>query len=133
MNKRRVFALSVATPAFVLAFNAAPAMGAPAAASCDGARATMVVTSHSPHVVRGTSHRDVIVVKSAGHVILAFAGDDKICGSSGKDDINGGFGHDRIFGNAGDDKVVGGPGNDTCNGGNGQDTAQQCEYVLEVP
>lgn len=89
---------------------------------CAGHRATMVVTARSPHVVRGTSHRDVIVVRAPGHVILAGGGSDFVCGSSGNDTIFGDTGNDHLFGRGGNDRISGGPGNDDINGGSGDDT-----------
>ena len=72
-------------------------MASTASPSCNGSKATLVVTAHSKHVVKGTSHRDVIVVQDPGHVILAGAGNDIICGSAGHDVIDGGAGNDQIF------------------------------------
>ena len=45
---------------------------------CLGLRATVVVTAKSPHVVRGTSHRDVVAVLVPGHVVQAGAGNDVV-------------------------------------------------------
>ena len=44
MNKRRAFAITVATPAFLLAYHAVPAMASTAGPSCHGAK----VESHLP-------------------------------------------------------------------------------------
>jgi hypothetical protein len=53
----------------------------------------MVVDPGSPHVVRGTHRRDVIVIRDPGHVVGAGAGADLVCGSDrGEDDGT----HDRV-------------------------------------
>ncbi len=99
----------------------ATSAGAAGVPTCAGHRATEVVTARSPHVVRGTSHRDVIVVRAPGHVILAGGGSDFVCGSNGHDTIFGGSGNDHLFGRGGNDRISGGPGNDDINGGSGDD------------
>ncbi len=99
----------------------ATSAGAAGVPTCAGHRATEVVTARSPHVVRGTSHRDVIVVRAPGHVILAGGGSDFVCGSNGHDTIFGGSGNDHLFGRGGNDRISGGTGNDDINGGSGND------------
>jgi len=90
-----------------------------AAATCDRKTATIV---SSASTIRGTNHRDVIVVTGTGtHTINARGGNDIICGSSGVDTINGGSGKDKIFGFAGNDILNGGSGADTISGGDGDD------------
>src|SRR5947209_9762277 len=116
----RVFALVMSTPMALLAYNPVHAL-ASTASRCDGHAVTMTVTSHSPHTVHGTSHRDVIVIKSAGHVVDAGGGNDIICGSGGHDVINGGGGNDVVFAAGGNDVVNGGAGSDDLNGGSGND------------
>lgn len=113
----------VAVPLLAAAYQvpAQDSATASAAPRCAGVRATIVVRSRSPHVVRGTRHRDVIVVTAPGHVVLAGAGDDLICGSSGRDVIDGGPGNDQVYAGAGDDRVTGGTGNDVLSGGRGTD------------
>ena len=81
--------------------------------SCKGKRATIVGTGG---VVRGTSHRDVIVLTGAS-TVFAGGGNDLICGSNGADEIHGGRGKDRIFGRGGDDDLFGDQGDDSVNGG----------------
>jgi Ca2+-binding RTX toxin-like protein len=88
---------------------------------CAGLQPTIVVTGDSRHVVRGTAHRDVILVLDPGHVVDAARGDDVICGSEGKDLLRGGPGKDVIKGGAGDDRLFGGPGSDRLFGGPGDD------------
>ena len=68
----RALGVALALPFALFAYNPLHAVASPApAASCAGRPATMVVTAHSPRVVHGTSHRDVIVTKVPGHVIDA--------------------------------------------------------------
>ena len=85
--------------------------------SCKGKRATIVGTGG---VVRGTSHRDVIVLTGAS-TVFAGGGNDLICGSNGADEIHGGRGKDRIFGRGGDDDLFGDQGRDSSSGGSGLD------------
>src|SRR4051812_26452610 len=97
MPRTRTVALAMAAPMALLAYHPLPALAGSSHhshATCDGHAATMVVTSNSPHVVHGTSHRDVIEVKSAGHVIHAGKGRDLICGSSHHDTVMAGGGSD---------------------------------------
>jgi Ca2+-binding RTX toxin-like protein len=89
--------------------------------SCHGHRATLVVTASSPHLVRGTSHRDVVEIEDPGHVVRTGAGDDLVCGSKGKDVIDLGAGNDTAFAGAGDDTVTGDGGRDAIHGGAGND------------
>ena len=98
---KRTLATLAVIPMSVFVAHPAVALAA-GAASCAGQRATIVVTSHSPHLVRGTAHRDVIVIKAAGHVVSAGAGNDLICGSAGADTIDAGAGNDRVLAGAGD-------------------------------
>jgi Ca2+-binding RTX toxin-like protein len=125
MNRARIRTLAVvmSTPMALFAYNPVHALAADghAHAMCDGHSVTMTVTSHSPHTVHGTRHRDVIAVKAAHHVIDAGAGSDIICGSSGHDVINGQGGDDTVLAEGGDDTVNGGSGDDHLNGGRGDD------------
>jgi Ca2+-binding RTX toxin-like protein len=86
--------------------------------SCKGKRATIVGTGGT---VRGTSHRDVIVLTGAS-TVFAGGGNDLICGSKASDEIHGGRGKDRIFGRGGDDDLFGDQGDDSVNGGAGDDS-----------
>jgi len=123
---RTIVAATAATALGTLGFVALPvtadAHGRP---TCHGVKATIV----GQGLVRGTSHRDVIVLTGPS-VVYAGAGNDLICGSSGRDIINGGAGNDTIYGNggndvengdAGNDVLSGGAGNDVLNGGTGND------------
>src|SRR5664279_760723 len=98
---KRGMALAAALPIAFFGHNVFPV--AAATPTCHGHSATQVVSSHSPHVVHGTSHRDVIVVKDPGHVVKAGGGNDLVCGSSGHDDLRGGSGNDHLYGGAGSD------------------------------
>jgi Ca2+-binding RTX toxin-like protein len=127
----RVLAVAATLPFAFFGYASLPASAA--SSSCDGQAATMVVTAESVHSVHGTSHRDVILVEDAGHVVRARGGDDLVCGSHGDDVIHGGSGTDHIlgrqgddhlFGDAGDDHLSGGAGDDHCNGEGGNDTVQ---------
>ena len=87
--------------------------------TCDGKKATIVSGASS---IRGTNHRDVIVVTGSGaHTVNARGGNDIICGSAGVDTINGGSGKDKIFGFGGNDVINGGSGADVISGGDGDD------------
>ena len=106
--------------------------GAKVLGGCKGKRATIVGTGG---VVRGTSHRDVIVLTGAS-TVFAGGGNDLICGSNGADEIPRRSWPDRIFGpqrrrqicsvtkvidsvngGAGDDSIEGGSGRDRSSGG----------------
>jgi acyl-homoserine-lactone acylase len=78
----------------------------PAAATCDGVRATIVGNSSS-QTINGTAGNDVI---------QAFGGNDVINGGGGNDRICGGDGNDRLAGGAGADILDGGTGSDNLNG-----------------
>jgi Ca2+-binding RTX toxin-like protein len=110
----------VATP---VAFAATQAMPAEAGSvpNCHDRPATMVVSAQSPYSVRGTDHRDVIVVTGGSHSIWAAHGDDVVCGNGYADIIHGGGGNDRIYGGRGADKLYGGHGEDVLFGGRGDD------------
>ena len=103
-------AAGIAAPASASGFHAA-------GASCHGVRATIVAHGN----VRGTSHRDVIVLTGPS-TVTAGAGNDLICGSSGRDVINAGAGNDVVYAGAGNDVVNGGAGNDTISGDAGNDS-----------
>ena len=108
---RTTVALVGAASLSTLGFIAIPvSASASTHATCHGVSATIV--GHG--VVRGTSHRDVIVLTGPS-VVYAGAGNDLICGSSGRDIITGGTGADVIFGNGGNDVENGGLGNDDFN------------------
>jgi len=94
---------------------AAPAQAA-SSATCQGERATIVGHGN----VRGTNHRDVIVLTGPS-VVRAYAGNDLICGSAGRDVIYAGAGNDRVYAGAGADTVFGEAGNDAINGDSGND------------
>src|SRR3954447_21227539 len=118
-STKRSLALVAALPIAFFGYSVLPASAA--TAHCGGAAATIVVGSHSHHTVRGTNHRDVIVIHEAGHVVNARGGDDLVCGSSGHDVVNGGAGDDRLLGRGGDDRLTGGRGDDDLVGGLGED------------
>ena len=118
----RAAALLSALPVALVGYSAVAV--AAAAPMCAGHHATKVVTSHSAHRVRGTSHRDVILIRDAGHVVLARGGDDLVCGSAGADVVRGGGGNDRILGGRGRDHLQGGPGDDVVRGGGGDDVVR---------
>ena len=103
-------AAGIAAPASASGFHAA-------GASCHGVRATIVAHGN----VRGTSHRDVIVLTGPS-TVTAGAGNDLICGSPGRDVINAGAGNDLVYAGAGNDVVNGGAGNDTISGDAGNDS-----------
>ncbi|HEX2892479.1 MAG TPA: calcium-binding protein [Marmoricola sp.] len=110
-----------ATSSTVIALSGLVPAAAAGTPTCAGQHATRVVTSSSPHVVRGTSHRDVIVVRDPGHVVKTLGGNDLVCGSAGHDVIVGGAGNDELLGQGGSDRLVGGAGDDDLVGGNGND------------
>src|SRR3954467_8440067 len=116
---KRLLVLGAAVPFAFFGYNVFPV--AAATPTCAGQPATIVVSSHSAHTVRGSSHRDVIVVHDAGHVVRAAGGNDLVCGSGGHDVIHGGSGSDRIMGSAGRDALWGGSGPDEMTGGSGDD------------
>src|SRR6478735_8974516 len=122
----RVLALGASLPFAFFGYNALPVSAA--TPTCAGQAATMVVTAGSAHSVRGTDHRDVIVIRDAGHVVRAHGGNDLVCGSGGHDTVFGGHGRDRILGFAGRDNLVGGDddeqgddGDDVLAGNSGDD------------
>src|SRR4051794_21953231 len=122
LRRSRTLTLVLAGPLSLFAYHPLHALASPGGATCDGMAATKVVTSHSPHSVNGTSHRDVIVMRASGHVVHARGGNDIICGSSGHDTIFGGHGQDTILGEDGNDDINGGAGNDDEQGNGGDDT-----------
>ncbi|MCX6459171.1 MAG: hypothetical protein NTZ03_02565 [Actinobacteria bacterium] len=85
-------------------------------ATCHGVRATIVGHGN----VRGTNHRDVIVLTGPS-VVHALGGNDLICGSSGRDVVFAGAGNDRVYGGGGNDVENGQNGNDVLDGGTGND------------
>src|SRR6476469_1237246 len=85
---KRALALTATLPFAFFGYNVLPVSAA--TPTCAGQSATIVVGSHSPTVVRGTGHRDVVVVHDAGHVVRARGGNDLVCGSGGHDVIRGG-------------------------------------------
>jgi len=94
-------------------------LAAPAQAStrtCHGVPATIVGGGN----VRGTAHRDVIVLTGPS-VVHSGGGNDLVCGSRGADRIFGGAGNDTIYGGGGNDTESGDTGNDTLDGGSGND------------
>jgi ELWxxDGT repeat protein len=81
-----------------------------ATARCMGKPATIVTKRH---VVKGTAHDDVIVLRAPRRArVDGRAGDDLICGGRGRDRIAGGAGDDVLRGGAGRDVLVGGVGAD---------------------
>lgn len=94
-----------------LAPNAAGIPAVAAAATCDGARATIVGTSGDDRLT-GTPGRDVIAARGGDDVISSRGGDDALCGGSGADRLIGGNGADAIVGGRGSDTVRGGSGDD---------------------
>jgi Ca2+-binding RTX toxin-like protein len=119
-------------------------------------RSTWVVHNPSANVVvRGTSHRDDVVVDDSREgtvgtlVMRGLAGDDRltsffvpgrIYGGPGDDVLSsagqlyGGRGDDEMRGGPLDDILVGGPGHDTANGKRGQDQCRaEVEHDCELP
>jgi hypothetical protein len=76
---------------------------------CARVDSTILVTKHSPRVMHGTIHRDVIVIRHSVHLVKSHDGNDLICGSGG---------HGRHH-------IDGGPGKDACHGGGGHDIVQE--------
>src|SRR3954451_14586447 len=110
-TRTRFVGLAMSVPMALFAYNPLHAMASTTTTpTCDGLAATKVVTAHSPHTVYGTQHRDVIVIKNAGHVVYARRGSDVICGSPGHDVIRAGAGNDVVRGRGGNDTISGGPG-----------------------
>lgn len=72
----RAAALLSALPLAIIGYSTVAV--AAAAHMCGGHSATTIVTSHSAHTVRGTSHRDVILIRDTGHVVIAKGGDDLV-------------------------------------------------------
>src|SRR3954447_5654148 len=105
LRRARAVTLVMAGPMSLFAYHPLHAMASSHDATCDGRSATMVVTAGSPHVVHGTSHRDVIKIAARGHVVRAAGGNDVICGSGGHDTIFGGSGQDTVLAAGGDDDV----------------------------
>jgi hemolysin type calcium-binding protein len=134
MRRRRIVAGSLLTVPLVILAMASPSSAAshgrdhghrPApkpVVRCQGHKATIIVTTSSPHLVRGTARRDVIAVLAAGHVVDAGAGNDLVCGSAGADVVRGGAGNDVLLGGDGNDVVDGNQGNDVGLLGAGDDT-----------
>ena len=58
--RSRTLTLMLAGPLSLFAYHPLHAVASTGGHSCDGLTATTVVTSSSPHIVRGTDHRDVI-------------------------------------------------------------------------
>ena len=129
--KLRALALTSTLPFAFFGYQALPV--AAATPTCEGQAATMVVGSGSAHVVHGTAHRDVVVVKDAGHVVRLGGGADLLCGSTGHDTVFGGAGRDHVLTFAGRDTVSAGAGADEVSGGAGDDDLEgdQGDDVLE--
>ena len=92
----------------------------PAAVSCAGLPATIVVAG--PGMVTfgdpgGVPTNDVIVGTPGADTIHGLSEDDVICGLGGDDLLTGGNGDDRILGQGDDDDMFGGNGEDVLNGG----------------
>ncbi len=119
MRRSTVLFVAILAPIAAVGFPAAA--GAATTTRCAGVRPTLLVGVHSPHSVRGTNHRDVILIKVAGHIVDAGGGNDLVCGSTGRDIILGGAGDDRVLAGGGNDDVRGGTGNDRVRGGAGAD------------
>ncbi len=132
-----------AAVAVVLASGGVAACAAPAtpAASCYGHKATIVVGTHSPRVVAGTSGADVIAVTGGLHQVIGGGGNDIMCadalgstllGGDGNDILVGGPGADRLAGGNGNDTLLGGGSADTLIGGNGTDTVSYADHAVPV-
>lgn len=106
-------------PALVPSAWAADSLTVP---GCGGVAATMLVTARSPHIVHGTSRRDVVLMGDPGHVLRTRGGRDIVCGSSGRDTVHGGTGRDDIYAGRGNDRIIGGDGGDFVHGDGGNDT-----------
>src|SRR3954447_6076922 len=124
LRRARAVTLVMAGPMSLFAYHPLHAMASTHDATCDGMSATKVVTAGSPHVVHGTSHRDVIKIEAAGHVVRGRGGNDVICGSTGHDTIFGGSGHDTVLASGGNDDVDGNGGDDDLFGNGGDDTLE---------
>jgi Ca2+-binding RTX toxin-like protein len=98
---RLVLPLLVATAAFA----GAPAASAAPAATCLGARATIVGTARAD-VIRGTARADVIAGLGGNDTIRGLGGNDRLCGGAGDDRLDGGGGRDRVDGGAGSNTCV---------------------------
>ncbi len=118
-SRARITTLLVVTP--VALIGASATADAASGPSCHGRSATMVVSAQSPYSVRGTDHRDVIVVTGGDHSIWAGDGDDVVCGNGSANIVHGGGGDDRIYGGWGDDRLYGGHGHDVLFAGPGAD------------
>ena len=117
---RLLVAFAAVPTALLASYPMTPATAA-GPVTCAGQVATVVVTAHSPHVVYGTGHHDVIAIHDSGHVVRARAGSDLVCGSAGQDVVYGGAGADHLYGNHGADHMYGGHGDDTIRGRDGDD------------
>jgi Ca2+-binding RTX toxin-like protein len=117
-----MLARALALTAVAAALVALVALPAPAqaAATCQGARATIVGTPHGD-VLRGTPGRDVIAGLGGADVLRGLGGSDQLCGGAGDDKLHGGADRhwhdqfqtiatgDRLDGGAGDDLLDPGP------------------------
>ncbi|MDT4940313.1 MAG: hypothetical protein QOJ34_402, partial [Pseudonocardiales bacterium] len=121
--KPKLVAALIAVPIGFFAYNPLHAAAAVrhAPATCAGHAVTRVVSAQSPHVTNGTAHRDIVLIKAAGHVFNARGGNDLVCGSAGHDVITGGRGADVIRGLGGNDVIDGDNGDDELNGNGGDD------------
>jgi hypothetical protein len=72
---------------------------------------TMLCSTASGAVLRGTAKKDHLVGTASADTIKALRGADRIDGAGGADRVNGGPGADRIQAD-GSDRVTAGPGND---------------------
>jgi Ca2+-binding RTX toxin-like protein len=130
MNQNRILAVVGGLASSVLLggfLPAAVAQGQPTdvaaaeTAYCAGADATILVTKHSPKVLHGTTHRDVIVIRHSGQMVKSHDGNDPIRGSGGRDWLYAGGGGDHVHAKGGADTLKGGRGRDHLYGGHGRD------------
>jgi len=112
--------IRIVTAALLAAGTAMTLAAAPAAAN------------PTPHVIMGTSHRDVLVGTKQSDLILGLPGRDRLFGGRKNDILLGGLGNDvlRDAGtHSGRDILRGGGGRDRCVG-NSDDVFIQCEIVI---
>src|SRR3954469_9388798 len=105
LRRARAVTLVMAGPMSLFAYHPLHAMASTHDATCDGMSATKVVTAGSPHVVHGTSPRDVITTRAPGPAGRARGGNDVSCGSSGHDTGFGGSGHATVLATGGNADV----------------------------
>jgi Ca2+-binding RTX toxin-like protein len=92
----------------------------PAVPTCDGQRATLVVTTAAAPFT-GTPGPDVIVGSDGRDVVNGGGGADVICGRGDDDVLYGGYGPDRLLGDTGDDFLAGGADGDRIVDTDGED------------